>query len=267
MRVQLGATQETLLIPLYGRAVETRKKRPMVADPKAVEMVEAIDYDFGKFDGGRSLAGSVLRGMIFDHHVAQFLSDHPGGTVVEIGAGLNTRFDRLDNGRCHWIDLDLPDSMELRRQFFTPSARNQQVAGSVLDTDWLEIVEQHPGPYFFIAEAVFLYLQEDDVRGVVEQLGSTFRGSRIAFDTAGKAMVATQRSHDALKHLAAKFDWECDDPRTLEPWGLRLLDSRTLAQQPAPARKQIPLPLRLLLPIAGLSSRAKTYRMNLFTLR
>jgi hypothetical protein len=25
---------------------------------------------------------------------------------VEIGTGFNTRFDRVDNGQVHWIDLD-----------------------------------------------------------------------------------------------------------------------------------------------------------------
>jgi O-methyltransferase involved in polyketide biosynthesis len=38
--------------------------------------------------------------------------------MVELGTGLNTRFERLDNGRVHWFDLDLPDVMALRRVFF-----------------------------------------------------------------------------------------------------------------------------------------------------
>jgi O-methyltransferase involved in polyketide biosynthesis len=67
-RVALGPVQETLLIPLYGRAVETRKNRSVLRDPKALEMVDAIDYDFAKFDGGPSLLGSVLRTAIFATH-------------------------------------------------------------------------------------------------------------------------------------------------------------------------------------------------------
>ncbi|MFX0577052.1 hypothetical protein [Nocardia nepalensis] len=47
--------QKSLLIPLYGPAVETGKRRPILRDPKAAEMVEAIDYDFARLDGGRSL--------------------------------------------------------------------------------------------------------------------------------------------------------------------------------------------------------------------
>ncbi|MCW6004648.1 hypothetical protein K1W54_08630 [Micromonospora sp. CPCC 205371] len=101
--VRLGSVQQTLMIPLYGRAVETRKRRPLVSDPRAVEIVDSIDYDFAQmkaFKGGAH--GAVLRTSIFDVWTQRFLAEHPGGTVVEIGTGLNTRFERLDNGsvRC-----------------------------------------------------------------------------------------------------------------------------------------------------------------------
>jgi O-methyltransferase involved in polyketide biosynthesis len=66
-----------------------------------------------------------------------FLSRHPQGTVVEIGAGLNTRFERLDNGAVHWFDLYLPDAVELRRRFLADSDRRKTLACSILDPDWV----------------------------------------------------------------------------------------------------------------------------------
>lgn len=262
--VNLGPAQETLLIPLYGRAVETRKKRPMLRDPKAVEMVDSLDYDFSKFDGGRSLGGSVLRGMIFDSWVAGFLRKNPGGTVVEIGAGLNTRFERLDNGTGQWVELDLPDSMELRRQFFEPSDRRSMIAGSVTEPGWIESVRAQPAPYFFIAEAVFFYLPRDDIENVIGMVREEFPGSVIAFDTAGKAMVDAVERRVAMKQMSARFLWSCDDPRELESWGLRLLDSRALARPQPAVRAALPFAYRLLLRIVGLARRATGYRMNLF---
>lgn len=44
----------------------------------------------------------MLRTVLFDRWVADFLAAHPDGTVVEIGTGLNTRYERLDNGRGRW---------------------------------------------------------------------------------------------------------------------------------------------------------------------
>jgi O-methyltransferase involved in polyketide biosynthesis len=263
--VRLGTAQETLLIPLYGRAVETRKKRPLLRDPKAVEMVDSLDYDFSKFDGSRNLGGPVLRGMLFDGWVSEFLHENPGGTVVELGAGLNTRFERHDNGTCHWVDLDLPDSMALRRQFFEPSERRSLVAGSVTEPGWIETVRSHPAPYFFVAEAVLVYLAHPGSEEAIGFIHREFPGSKVAFDTWGKLIVDGQARLDALRQTSARLQWSCDDPRELEVWGLRLLESRDIAHPQPTVRAALPLAYRLLLRFIGRSARAKAYRMNLFT--
>jgi NADPH-dependent ferric siderophore reductase len=72
------------------------------------------------------------------------MADHPAGTVVEVGAGLNTRFERLDNGTIHWVDLDLPDTMDLRRTFFSETDRRRMVAASVADDSWCQTVLASP---------------------------------------------------------------------------------------------------------------------------
>ena len=85
-RVELGPVQETLLIPLYARALETVRDRPLLVDDKALELVRSIDYDFTRFGRGPSTVGSVLRSTIFDEWVRTFLRRFPTGTVVEIGS-------------------------------------------------------------------------------------------------------------------------------------------------------------------------------------
>ncbi|WP_409468168.1 hypothetical protein [Streptomyces sp. HC307] len=73
--VRLGTVQETLLIPLYGRAVESRKKDAALRDARAEEIVASIDYDFARFDNGPSLIGTVLRTSLFDRWVADSLTE------------------------------------------------------------------------------------------------------------------------------------------------------------------------------------------------
>src|SRR5215467_10015695 len=160
VKVELGEVQKTLFIPLVARARETRRRRPVLRDPKAAEILASVDFDTKKDGSGWGGGVIVLRTAIFDCWVGDFLAEHPGGTVVEIGTGLNSRFDRVDNGQVHWIDLDLPDAIELRRRFFADSGRRRMVAASVLDQDWLPVVRASPGPYFFVAEGVFAYLEQ-----------------------------------------------------------------------------------------------------------
>ena len=128
-RAELGAVQQTLFIPLAARARETERRRPVLRDPKAVEMIRSIDFDEALYGRGWG-AGfvTVLRTLVLDWWVRQFLAEHPAGTVVELGTGLNTRFERTDNGTAHWIDLDLPDTIELRRRFFEDTDRREMVA-------------------------------------------------------------------------------------------------------------------------------------------
>ena len=262
---ELGEVQETLLIPLYARACDADSRRPVLGDRRAREIVDAVDYDFTRF-GGTSLSGSVYRSSVFDGWAARFLREHPDGTVVELGTGLNTRFDRLDNGRVHWFDLDLPDAIALRRQFFSDSERYRMLASSVLDTEWFDTVAASPPPYLFLSEAVLIYLSEDEAHRALAQLAQRFPGSLIAFDTAGKRMVSGQDRNRSMAQVSARLQWVCDNPRDVEPCGLELLDTRTLATpQPEIAKTWPPqrrygmsVLARLAPPIVN------TYKFNLF---
>jgi O-methyltransferase involved in polyketide biosynthesis len=270
MKVQprLGPIEETLLIPLYGRAVETRKARPILRDRQALEMVTAIDYDFSKFDGADSLQGSVIRTAMLDEWVSEFLRTSPAGTAVEVGAGLNTRFERLDNGRVHWIDLDLPDAMRLRGQFFAETDRRKMLAGSVVDDDWLALVRTSPGPWFFAVEAVFVFLAEAEVRHVLGRIGREFPGALVAFDTANTWMVSNPQEHDVMSKMAARMRWACDDARHIEQWsvGVRLLESRSFLQTQPRLTQRMPFAFRYLKPLLQwkYGKWFDAYKVNLF---
>jgi O-methyltransferase involved in polyketide biosynthesis len=247
-RVELGLVQQTLFFPLLARARETESRRPLLRDPKAVELVRAIDFDPAAFQSLMRFI-VVIRTMILDWWVRQFLADHPGGTVVELGTGLNTRFERTDNGSVHWIDLDLPDTIELRRRFFHDTDRRRMLAASLLDEDWLAEVAGLPGPYFFVSDGVLTYLREEDVTSALARIAARFPGSWLAFDTYPQAALKWEHKMAAKRGIAF-WQWSCDDPRTLERLGLRLLESARPTRPPAGVRSSLPARYRYLLPLA-----------------
>ena len=75
-QVRLGPVQQTLLITLAGRAREASRKRPLLRDPKAVEILESIEYDeeTGKF--GR-----------IKEAIERVLKDHPKLASSQKGGG------------------------------------------------------------------------------------------------------------------------------------------------------------------------------------
>ncbi|MEW5811831.1 MAG: class I SAM-dependent methyltransferase [Actinomycetota bacterium] len=262
--VELGAIQETLLIPLYGRALDAQSPRSVLDDRRAAEFVAALDYDFTKFSGP-SLIGSVLRAAIFDGYVEEFLQQHPAGTVVEVGCGLSTRFDRLDNGTVRWFDIDLDDTMTLRRRFFNDAERYTMITASIFDTSWYDTVRPEPEtPLLLISEAVLLYFPESEVHAVLARLADTFRGSQIAFDTAGPAMMNNQDRNPVFKAVTARMKWTCAHPKRLESLGLRLRQSRTFASPQSHVALRWPAKYRYGLKLFGWMPLVSTYKINLY---
>ena len=247
--VELGDVQRTLFFPLAARARETRKKRPLLRDPKAVEIVESVDFGLAPIAPGPTALVVTLRTLIMDWWVRRFLAEHPGGTVIELGTGLNTRFERTDNGTAHWIDLDLPDTIELRRRFFADTARRQMLAASLTDEDWLAAVEQRPAPYFFASDGVLVYLSEADVTAMLARIPARFPGAMVAFDTYSRVTLTQQHKMAARRNIAP-WAWACDDPRSLERLGLTVVESAAITRPPAGLRAQLPARYRYLLPLA-----------------
>ncbi|QDL07048.1 class I SAM-dependent methyltransferase [Brasilonema octagenarum UFV-E1] len=249
-KVDLGIVQETLLIPLWGRASELQQTEPIICDPKSAEILEAIDYDFDKFAPAKnSQIGVCLRGMILDNWVRTYLKQYPQGSVVEIGAGLNTRFERVDNGEVRWFDLDLPDSMLLRKQFFEETERRKFITASALETDWIESVKAvSTEPCLFVAEGVLMYFNEQQVKQLFTNLLEHFPGSCFAFDCVSQFWIKNQKRHGALKYTSAKMFWGISDIRQIQDWDSRyqVMEACGFADLPAKYLQRFPLIFRLL---------------------
>ncbi len=169
----------------------------------------------------------------------------------------------------HWIDLDLPDAMALRRRFFEESDRRRMVAASVTGDAWVEPVASSPGPWFFAVEAVLSYLSEVDVRRALALIADHFPGAVIAFDTLGNWMRDHQDEHDALQKMDARVEWFCEEPAALEDWGLRLEleESCILPEGPEEVRALLPPPMLVALPALTADPQVQSYKLNRFEVR
>ena len=182
--VALESVQQTLLLPLWGRAVEAAKLHPLLVDPIAAAIVAAIDYDFSTIANNISPITQlawIARSIHTDRTLRQFLALHPAATVVNLGCGLDTTFERVDNGRLTWYDLDLPGVIELRRKYIPPRERCRPIAVSLLDDAWTPQIAP-TGAVFFIASGVFYYFEEAEIRAFLIRLAGQFPGCEVLFD-------------------------------------------------------------------------------------
>ena len=130
---------ETLLYPLISRYVETKKENGVIKDPKSIEIIEALDYDVKNTKlFPISQLGACLRTIIFDEAVLDFIGKNHDSVIVNLGCGLDTRFSRIDNNQILWFDLDLPETIKIRKKFFPETSRHKFIAKSVLDPSWAD---------------------------------------------------------------------------------------------------------------------------------
>ena len=219
----LKGVSETLLIPLHYCVEASKNGSRGSRDEVAERFHDAIAYDWGKLDAASSqnwvttvkVAIFDERRMIFDEQVRDFLEKAPDGLVVNLGAGLNTRFHRLDNGRTEWIELDLPGVIALRRKFSEPeNKRHRMIAASVLDDSWvMEIKRYARTRALFIAEGLFPYFTEEEHRKIFTCLAETFPGQEMLFHTMAPSLIPRLAKYTALSKMSSKVElqWGLDD--------------------------------------------------------
>lgn len=202
----------TMLITLYSRARETQSQNPIIQDPKAVEIINifkkelagspnSIHQKIVRDTYNPMLAVSMaLRSRCFDRYVLDFLESHPGGTVINFGCGLDTRFDRIDNGKVNWFDIDFESVIELRRRFMVENERRHFITGSILDADWMTQVNTS-GPYLILAEGVFMYLKEPEVQDLLAMVKSKFGPYEMVCEVSNRYWVNKMNG----KYMQRKF--------------------------------------------------------------
>jgi O-methyltransferase involved in polyketide biosynthesis len=182
-KVALDGVSETALLTLHARAREARRRKPIIDDPMAVALVDSIDFDFAKF--GRAHQAIALRAQAFDTEARSYLSRHPSATVIALAEGLQTSFWRLDSAipesQFHWLTVDLPPIIDLRKQLLPPSPRVQVCAQSALDYSWAESVNTSDG-VFISAEGLMMYLQAEQALELITQCAMRFPGGQMLFD-------------------------------------------------------------------------------------
>jgi O-methyltransferase involved in polyketide biosynthesis len=128
---------------------------------------------------------------------------------------------------------------------------------SALENAWLDTVSAHGGrPFLFLAEGVFMYFEEAQVKSLVLTLRDRFPGAELVFDAYSPFLRWTHNLRVIRTRIGAHLHWALKHGRDLERWsapstslrtggtlapheaqrgaGIRLLDERFPFQYPEP---------------------------------
>jgi O-methyltransferase involved in polyketide biosynthesis len=215
-KVNLTGTQQTALVTLYGKALDSRRPDPILADRWADEAVQHIDYDFSKLRMRRRDQKSVaVRTKAYDRQVRQFLGDHPESVVLHLGCGLDTRSYRVDPPpTVEWYDIDLPDIIALRRRLFQERANVHTVGASVTDPTLLDAIPALP--VLVVAEGLTPYLRRAEGVAMLRRIVGHFPSGEMVIDGYSRAGVWFLQRYPPVKASGAQLDWSIGDPLELE---------------------------------------------------
>lgn len=219
----LEGVSATTLWTLHNRATEAKRSDGAIDDPHAVEVFDAIDYDYLKF--GKPNQSHALRAKAFDAAMTEYLHAHPKASVVALAEGLQTSFWRLQAAgladHLRWYSVDLPPVIALREELLPHDDRITDLAQSALDFRWMDQVDAADG-VFITAEGLFMYLQPGDVRGLIAACAARFPGGQLIFDS-----IPPWLSRKTLK------GWQLSDRYTAPPmpFGINADDAIAMATQ------------------------------------
>ncbi|MFB0520565.1 MAG: class I SAM-dependent methyltransferase [Desulfatiglandales bacterium] len=267
-KISLTEEQETLLVPLYCKAVEGQRAHPILVDEKSQEIIELIDYDFSqlKIPYGTRVT-LCLRAKKLDAYAREFIAAHPGSLVLHLGCGLDSRYSRVKNKDVEWYDLDMPAVIDLRKKFFQETDTYHMIPSSVTDFNWMTAISPPARPVLVIAEGLLMYLREEEVKALILKLREVFPGCRLAFDAYSVLTARRVKAHPSIKKTGATVQWGIDDASAIEAWGagIRLQEEWYFTQ--AEDISKLGPGIRLMFKLAGLFAAARrAHRVLYYTL-
>lgn len=195
--MDLSQVSRTAILTLIARVVASEKKNDRYNDPMAVLCFERLlsvaseeektwiireKRIYGGIQTHHSIDGAN-RAKVFDDIANRFIADNPNCTVVNLGCGFDTRFWRIAHENCHYIEIDLPEVIALKRDIIKDQPGYELIGCSVLDYTWIDQITKAENSHFLLlAEGLFPYLPEPDVKQLFQHLSQRFNRSQLILD-------------------------------------------------------------------------------------
>jgi O-methyltransferase involved in polyketide biosynthesis len=260
----LQGVERTMLMTLFWRGMESEQSEPLIRDEVAARLLPNLEGEFSYLRKSKDdQLYNVLRTRQFDRWTRDFIAIHPRGTVVDLGCGLDARAQRIGGTEIHWFGVDLPRVAAFRKSVFTDPPRYTLIAGSVLDSAWMDRVESAKNlPYHFSAQGLLPYLQPGDVKCLVLGLRDRFPGCELVFDAMSPFMVRLHNYHPWVRKMNLQFFWGLKADEGFEEWaeGIKLESSWLYFDDPEPRMK--PYRWMNFIPEAAKGNRVLKYRLS-----
>jgi O-methyltransferase involved in polyketide biosynthesis len=237
----LSPIEQTALLTLYARALDSRWQHPILGDTLADDVVTRIDYDFPALGIVSSVVcQSALRAKMLDDRARRFVKAHPHAVVVDLGAGLDSAVFRVDPPpTVDWYSVDLPRVIALRQQVLPARNSTNCVAASLAQAGWADTIPADR-PAFLFADGLLAFLAEPVIIALFRSITEHFHTGELAFNDYGRigwfsslaVKLAPQKMFNVVAARSGYAGFK--DARHPESWNpnLHLVEETSLAGEP-----------------------------------
>ena len=238
---ELTPVEQTAFLTEYARALDSGWPRPILGDKLAAGVVAEIDYDFAGFGVQTSVVcQTALRAKMLDDRVRAFIRQHPDAVVVDLGAGLDSGFYRVDPPpSVDWYSVDLPGILAVRDAVLPANPHSHTVPVSLAEKRWPETIPADR-PTVLIADGLFAFLTEEVIIDIFRRITEYFGSGELAFNDYGRIgwmskLAIKFASQKMFKDVGSQWGYPgFKDAHHPETWNPRvsLVEEASLAHEP-----------------------------------
>jgi methyltransferase (TIGR00027 family) len=160
---------------------------------------------------------NVARARMIDDLLRDELQANPNLRVVLIGAGFDSRAYRLKGGT--WIELDEPQVITYKNERLPAAQAQNQLRRIPIDFATEPIEEKLSefaggGPTVVVIEGVFMYLDEETIRQLLQTLHRLFPEHKLICDLMTRKFFEKygRTIHETLTGMGTVFKFTVDNP-------------------------------------------------------
>lgn len=205
--MKLEGVEKTMLLTLFAKAQHSQEKNHKFYDKKAIEVLSKVEYDFTIANKDKKMKMGVIgRTIVLDDMVSDYIEKHPHCTIINIASGMDTRFNRLDNGYIKWYNIDLENSANFRLKYIEDGDRVKTISCSAMDERWVDEINIESGNLLFIIEGLTMYLQEKDVSDILKIISGNFLHCTIFMEVMPPSSVKKTKEI-SIEETNSEFTW------------------------------------------------------------
>lgn len=158
------------LTSLPEQALGTLFSRAAIGNEEAIKLRDKL-VALGVPEQFEYAHGAVYRYNLIKQIVSEALSNNPKAKVLSLGAGFSTYYQEVGTKDCHWYEVDLPETIKIKREFFPETTHYTLIGADLNQTEVYNDVFSFNNfrtniidPDLVIAEGVIMYLEKDKAK-------------------------------------------------------------------------------------------------------